>query len=69
MTERKAAEEAAGQQAKPEPSKGLPRTEWYSDIVSITPLPPGSPSQWHTLSHNLGSTNLLVDATLGDTNA
>jgi hypothetical protein len=64
MTERKAAEGA-----KPTTAKGLPRPDWDSGNVSMTPLPPGTPSQWHILTHNLDSTNLLVDAKLGGTNA
>jgi hypothetical protein len=69
MTERKAAEEASRHRADQATAEGLPRPDWDSGNVPMTPLPPGSPSQWHTLRHGLGSTNLLVDAKLGGTNA
>jgi hypothetical protein len=69
MTERRAAEEGVEQKASSNPSKGLPKPDWDSGNVPMTPLPPGSPHQWHTLHHGLGSTNLLVDAKLGGTNA
>jgi hypothetical protein len=69
MTERRAAEEGVGHSARPRPQKDLPRPDWDSGNVSMTPLPPGSPSEWHTWRHDLGSTNLLVDAKLGGTNA
>ena len=49
--------------------KGLPKPDWDSGDVSLAPLPPGTPPQWHTLNHNLGSMNLLVDAKLGGTDA
>jgi hypothetical protein len=57
------------EQAERGREKGLPKPGWDSGDVSLTPLPPGAPSQWHTMTHNLGSTNLLVDAKLGGTNA
>ena len=69
MTERRAAEEALGHEAKPRPVKNLPNPHWDSGNVPMTPLPPGSPSQWHTMNHGLGTTDLLVDVKLGGTNA
>jgi hypothetical protein len=69
MTERRTAEEAIGHRANAAPADGLSRPDWDSGNLPMTPLPPGSPSQWHTLRHDLGSTNLLVDAKLGGTNA
>lgn len=69
MTERRAAEETIGHGANPAQAEGLPKPDWDSGNVPMTPLPPGSSSQWHTLRHGLGSTNLLVDAKLGGTNA
>ncbi|MGH3147275.1 MAG: hypothetical protein ACRDTR_15870 [Rubrobacter sp.] len=69
MTERKTAEDAVGHNAQLKAGKALPKPNWDSGNVPLAPLPPGSPSQWHTLTHNLGSTNLLVDAKLGGTNA
>jgi hypothetical protein len=66
MTERRTAEEAIGHRANAAPADGLPRPDRDSGNVSMTPLPPGSPSQWHTLRHDLDSTNLLVDAKLGE---
>jgi len=69
MTDRKPAE-GIGQKAKPKPDKGLPKPDWDSGNVLLTPLPPpGNPPQWHTLSHNLNSMNLLVDAKLGGINS
>jgi hypothetical protein len=49
--------------------KGLPKPDWDSGDVFMTPLTPGAPAQWHTLSHNLGSMNLLVDTKLGGLNS
>ena len=69
LTERRAAEEAVGHRATPTSANSLPKPDWDSGNMSMTPLPPGSPPQWHTLHHGLGSTNLLVDAKLGGTNA
>ena len=69
MGERKVTEGEVGQRVKPKPAKGLPNPDCDSGDVALAPLPPGTPSQWHTLTHNLGSTNLLVDAKLGGTNA
>jgi len=60
MTERKIASKGSGQRAKPD--KGLPKPDWDSGDLLLTPLPPGNPPQWHTLQHNLNSMNLLVDA-------
>jgi hypothetical protein len=66
MAERKTARR--GQKAKP--GKDLPKPDWDSGDLLLTPLPaPGNPPQWHTLHHNLNSTNLLVDAKLGGVNA
>jgi hypothetical protein len=66
MNERKAAEEEAGQKANPNPVSAGPCPDWVSGNVPLTPLPPpGWPPQWHTMSHNLNSMNLLVDAKLG----
>ena len=47
----------------------LPKPDWDSGNVSMSPLPPDAPPEWHTMSHNLGSMNLLVDARVGGTNA
>ena len=69
MTERRAAEEAVGHRATPTSANSLPKPDWDSGNMPMTLLPPGSPPQWHTLHHGLGSTNLLVDAKLGGTNA
>ena len=69
MTERRAAEEAVGHRANPTPANALPNPDWDSGNVPMTALQPGSPPKWHTLHHGLGSTNLLVDAKLGGTNA
>ena len=69
MTERRAAEEAVGHRATPTSANSLPKPERDSGNMPMTPLPTGSPPQWHTLHHGLGSTNLLVDAKLGGTNA
>jgi hypothetical protein len=43
----------------------LPKPDWDSGNVSMSPLPPDAPPEWHTMSHNLGSMNLLVDARVG----
>jgi hypothetical protein len=69
MSERRTTEEASGHRATAAPANGLPKPDWDSGNVPMTPLPPGSPSEWHTLHHGLGSTNLLVDAKLGGANA
>ncbi|HEX2107746.1 MAG TPA: hypothetical protein VHF70_00520 [Rubrobacteraceae bacterium] len=69
ITERRAAKEAIGHSAHTTAAGSLPRPDWDSGNVPLAPLPPGSPPQWHTLRHGLGSTNLLVDAKLGGTNA
>ena len=69
MGERKVTEGEVGQRAKPKPAKGLPDPDWDSGDAPLTPLSPGTPSQWHTLTHDRGSTNLLVDAKLDGTNA
>jgi hypothetical protein len=69
MTERRAGEEAGGHRATPTSANSLPKPNWDSGNMPMTPLPTGSPPQWHTLHHGLGSTNLLVDAKLGGTNA
>jgi hypothetical protein len=50
-------------------AKGLPKPDWDSGDVSLTLLAVGTPPQWHTLRHNLGSMNLLVDAKLGGLNS
>jgi hypothetical protein len=70
MAERKTARRGSGQKAKPKPGKDLPKPDWDSGDLLLTPLPPpGNPPQWHTLHHNLNSMNLLVDAKLGGVNA
>jgi hypothetical protein len=49
--------------------KGLPRPDWDSGDVKFSPLQPGDPWEWRTLRHNLGSTNLLVEAKFGGENS
>jgi hypothetical protein len=39
MTERRAAEEAVGHKANPTPAKSLPKPDWDSGNVPMTPLP------------------------------
>lgn len=49
--------------------KGLPKPDWDSGDVLFSPLQPGDPWEWRTLTHNLSSTNLLVDAKFGSENS
>jgi len=49
--------------------KGLPKADWDSGDVHFSPLQPGDPWEWRTLTHNLSSTNLLVDAKFGGENS
>ncbi len=49
--------------------RGLPNPDWDSGDVLFSPLQPGDPWEWRTLRHNLGSTDLLVDAKFGGENS